>query len=181
MIRWQLHLMWPLLLTLLALAAFALYVLSHVGRHYRLKLLLIPALIGAMTFSFPWLASRMGYGYPQGLPQSFEYVAHKLVIVDRRKAWLDILVVSRQPFEDDARLHRMPWSDELEQALKKAQQMQQNGGGTVHMERGEGDDYPSWMPRRVLPQDVAPKDPPPVGGRTHPPRHDLLKPQGPSI
>jgi hypothetical protein len=185
-IRWQLHLMWPLLAALLTLGAFALYVFTHSARLYRLKLVLIPALMGTMAFSFPWLASRMGYGYPEGLPDRFEYVSHRLVLEEHRKAWIDVMVVSRKPLERDARLHRMPWSDALEKALKKAQQMQQ-GGGEVQMERrGDSDEYPDWMPRRVVPSEVMPKEPPRnAPGRPapspSPDASDLLRPQGPSI
>jgi hypothetical protein len=189
MIRWQLELMWPLLVTLLLLSAFMLYVYTHSAKLYLLKVALIPALMGVMAFSFPYLASRMGYGYPEGLPESFEYVAHKLVIEEQRKAWIDVMVVSRKPLERDARLHRMPWSDALEKALKKAQQMQQHGGGEVRMERGQGDEYPNWMPRRVMPSEVMPKDGlrPAPGRPTMPPSApppdaaDMLQPKGPTI
>jgi hypothetical protein len=185
-IRWQLNLLWPLLAALLTLGAFALYVFTHTARLYRLKLVLIPALMGTMAFSFPWLASRMGYGYPEGLPDRFEYVAHKLVLEKHRKAWIDVMVVSLKPLERDARLHRMPWSEALEKALKKAQQMQQ-GGGEIRMERrGNTDEYPDWMPRRVVPGEAMPKDPPQSPPRRTMPNQppdatDLLRPQGPSI
>jgi hypothetical protein len=161
MIRWQLHLLWPLVAVLLAMAAFSLYVFSHNDRLYRLKLLMIPALLCTTLFSFAWFGGRLGYGYPAGLPDALEYVAHKLVIEDNRKAWIDVMAVSRKPLERDARLHRLPWSQPLEDALKKARDMQQ-GGGSIELQRGRGagtgDDYPSWVPRRVLPQDVMPKD-----------------------
>lgn len=175
MIRWQLHLLWPLVATLLALAGFALYVFSHNDRLYRLKLLLIPALLPVLLFSFTWLGARLGYAYPAQLPPAFEYLTHKLILENDRKAWIDVLVVSRKPLERDARLHRMPWSKPLEEALRQARQMQQ-GGGSIHLEQGDAgaDDYPQWMPRRVLPQDAAPKDPLPQ--QTEP---DLLAPQGP--
>jgi len=173
MIRWQLGLFWPLVVAMLGLVAFTLYVFSHSERLYRLKLALIPALLGVAAFSFPWFGTRLGYAYPEGLPASFEYVAHRTIVQDRRKAWIDILVVSRKPLESDTRLHRVPWSRPLEEALKQAQRMQP-GGGWIEMDRAqrEGDD-PHWMPRRVLPQDVLPKD-------ALPDREpDLLRPKGP--
>ena len=179
MIRWQIHLLWPLVATLLVLAAFALYVYVHSDRLYRLKLLLIPAMLAAVAFSFTAFGARLGYGYPAGLPESFEYVTHRLVLENNRKAWVDVLVVSRKPLEPDARLHRLPWSKGLEDSLKQAQRMQK-GDGWVEMDRtGEGDEYPQWIPRRVLPQDASPKDPLPQDRRT--PERDLLVPQGPSI
>jgi hypothetical protein len=173
MTRWQIELLWPLVVALLAFVCFALYVFVHTDRFYRLKLLLIPALLAMSAFSFTWFGQQLGYAYPAGLPRSFEYVAHRLILVENQKTWLDILVVSRQPLERDSRLHRLPWSEKLEDALKKAHQMQK-GGGRVEMGRGDGDDYPQWVPRRVLPQDDAPKDPLPREG-------DMLAPHGPSI
>ncbi len=175
MMHWELELLWPLVLTLFTLAAFALYVFVHNDRLYRLKLVLIPAVLLATLFSFSWFGARLGYAYPAGLPPAFEYVAHKLILVENRKAWLDVMVVSRKPLERDARLHRMPWSKPLEDALKKARQMQKGGGMIVMENKGKGDRYPQWMPRRVLPQDAVPKAPPdkaPV---------DLLAPTGPTV
>ena len=173
MTRWQIELLWPVIIGLLAFVGFALYVFIHTDRFYRLKLLLIPALLAMSAFSFTWFGQQLGYAYPEGLPRSFEYVAHRLILVDNRKAFVDILVVSRKPLERDARLHRMPWSQKLEDALKNAHQMQK-GGGRVEMGRGNGDAYPDWVPRRVLPQDDVPKDPLPREG-------DMLAPHGPSI
>jgi hypothetical protein len=174
-IRWQLELLWPLVSTLLALAIFALYVFSHSDRHYRLKLVLIPGLLAVVVFSFTWIGDKMGYAHPGALPASFEYVAHKLILENNRKTWIDILVVSRKPLERDARLHRMPWTKALEDSLKRASRMQQEGGGRIEMDgRGNGDEYPEWMPRRVMPQDDMPKDPLPE-------QRDLLAPRGPAI
>jgi hypothetical protein len=173
MIRWQIELLWPVVVALLAFVGFALYVFIHTDRLYRLKLLLIPGVLAMAAFSFTWFGHRLGYAYPEGLPRSFEYVAHRVILVENRKAWVDVLVVSRQPLERDARLHRLPWSKKLEDALKQAHQMQK-GGGRVEMGRGNGDEYPEGVPRRVLPQDDVPKDPLPREG-------DMLAPQGPSI
>ena len=173
MTRWQIELLWPVIIGLLAFVGFALYVFIHTDRFYRLKLLLIPAVLATAAFSFTWFGQQLGYAYPEGLPRSFEYVAHRLILVDNRKAFVDILVVSRKPLERDARLHRMPWSQKLEDALKNAHQMQK-GGWRVEMGRGNGDAYPDWVPRRVLPQDDVPKDPLPREG-------DMLAPNGPSL
>ncbi len=171
----QLQLMWPLVTALLALTGFALYVFIHNDRRYRVKLVLIPALLWTALFSFLWFGGRLGYAYPAGLPLAFEYVAHKLILEDNRKSWIDVMAVSRKPLERDARLHRVPWSKPLEDALKKAREMQR-GGGSIHMELGRngiGDPYPQWVPRRVLPQDVTPKD-------LLPDQFDLLAPRGPT-
>lgn len=172
MIRWQITLFWPLVAALLALAAFTLYVYIHSEGRYRLKLVLIPALLAATTFSFTWFGARLGYACPAGLPASFEYLAHRVVAEQSRKAWIEILVLSRKPLERDARLHRVPWSKALEEALTKARQMKQAGGGWIEMDRHDGDDAAQWVPKRVLPQDVSPKDPLPQ-------ERDLLRPQGP--
>jgi hypothetical protein len=177
MIRWQLEIMWPVVAGLLAFAAFTLHVYAHTDRLYRLKLALIPALLAVAALSFTWFGAKLGYGYPAALPERFEYVAHRLILQNDRKAWLDVLVVSRKPLERDARLHRVPWSKPLEDSLKEAQRMQGKGGGWIEMDgQRNGDAYPQWVPRRVLPQDVAPKDPLPRERE-----RDLLAPQGPRL
>ena len=175
MTRWQIELLWPLVVALLAFVCFALDVFVHTDRFYRLKLLLIPAVLATAAFSFTWFGQQLGYAYPEGLPRASEYVAHRVILVDNRKAWVDILVVSSQPLETvgDARLHRLPWSQKLEDALKHAHPGLQKVG-RVEMGRGNGDAYPDWVPRRVLPQDDVPKDPLPREG-------DMLAPHGPSI
>lgn len=174
MIRWQIELMWPLVIAFLLIACFTLYVFIHSERRYRLKMVLVPALLATAAFSFTWFGGRLGYAAPAPLPQNFEYVTHRLVVEDNRKAWVDILLVSRKPLQRDARLHRLPWSKPLEDALKQAQRMQREGGGRIEIDsQGRGDPYPQWVPRRVLPQDDAPKGPFPSR------EDDLLAPVGP--
>jgi hypothetical protein len=157
--RLQLQALWPLTVGMLAFAIFTLYVYVHCERHYRLKLVLLPALLVLVAVSYQWFGSRLGYGYPAAVPKSFEYIAHRLIVEDRRKVWIDVLLVNRAPLSRDPRLHRMQWSQQLETALRWAQQMQQSGGGWIEMDRIEGsDDEPHWLPRRVLPQFIVPKD-----------------------
>jgi hypothetical protein len=176
-IHQQLQLLWPLVAALLAISVFALYVFCHTDRNYRLKLLLMPALLLAAATSFTWLGQKLGYASPHELPASFEYVTHRLVLVGDRKSWLDILVVSRTPLERDARLHRVRWTKELEDALSAARQMQRQDEGWVEMQRdADGStDAQRWKPRRVLPQHAMPKPAPTED------RRDLLAPNGPSL
>jgi hypothetical protein len=172
MIRWQLHLLWPLAAVLIGLAGFALYVFAHSDRLYRLKLLLIPAMLAVCAFSFTFFAARLGYGAPAPLPVHFEYLTHKVILEGPRKTWIDILAVSRKPLERDARLHRVPWSEKLENSLKLAREMRKTGGD-IELHRGDNDDYPGYVPKRVMPQDVAPKDPIP---EQRPAQPDILAP-----
>jgi hypothetical protein len=147
------------------LTVFMLYVYYSTAKHYRIKLLLGPALLLACACAIPSVGTKLGYGWPAALPQSFEYVAHKAVVVEAEKRWIDVLVLSRRPFETDPRLHRVPWSQKMEEALDKAQAMKEGKeGGDIVMSAnagssGSGDSYPDYVPRRVLPQEQSPKAP----------------------
>jgi hypothetical protein len=162
----------PLVVILILLSALVLYVYYCTDRHYRIKLLLGPALIAACAGAFPFIGARLGYGWPTVLPESFEYMAHKAIVVGQQKSWIDVLVVSRKPFRVDPRLHRVPWSKALEDALNKAQAMKEGKeGGDIVMNRSGpeasllnellGDAYPDYVPKRVLPQQQSPKSPVP--------------------
>jgi hypothetical protein len=131
-------------------------------QHYRLKLLLGPALLAACAGSFAVVGSALGYAWPAALPESFEYMAHRPVVVDQHKRWVDVLLVSRKPFESAPRLHRIPWSQAMEEALETAQAMKEGqAGGEIVMEAGggpgHGDSYPAYVPKRILPQQQRPK------------------------
>lgn len=157
----ELSILYPVTAVVLCIAIFAAYVLCHTDRRYRLKLVLVPATIGAAVFSFVFFGAKLGYAYPAGLPETFEYIAHKVILIESEKRYIDVLVVSRKPLERDARLHRAPWSQKLEDAMKGAQAMKR-GGGSVEMEqqgKPQGDEYPEWVPKRVLPQEQIPKSP----------------------
>lgn len=160
MIREQMLTLWPLVAVLLAVVALALYVLTHTERQYRLKLVLIPAVLAAAIGSAAVFGARLGYAFPSPLPEAFEYLSHKVILEGDEKRWIDILVVRRKPLDTGARLHREPWSQKLEDALKKARSMQA-GGGEIHVER-DGDETGDLTPRRVLPEQVLPKTPIPM-------------------
>ena len=164
--RQQFTLLSPLFVVFGLLIALILYVFYSSDRHYRIKLLLGPALFVACTYAIPYVGSKLGYGWPAALPQSFEYMAHKAVVVGTEKRGIDVLVVSRQPFSTQPRLHRVPWTQKMEDALDKAQEMKEGKeGGDIVMNgaaggaRG-GDSYPDYVPKRVLPQEQNPKGKP---------------------
>ena len=163
MLQQQFTLLAPMLGIFVLLTLFVLYVYYSTDRHYRIKLLLGPALLIACTCAVPSVGTLLGYGWPAALPRSFEYMAHKTVVVGAEKRWIDVLVLSRKPFSTDPRLHRIPWSQKMEDALDKAQAMKEGKeGGDIVMssdagESRSGDDYPDYVPRRVLPQEQSPK------------------------
>jgi hypothetical protein len=167
MIREQMWALFPLVAIVLLLAALALYVLCHTERQYRLKLALIPAVLAAGLGSAVLFGAKLGYAFPAPLPKSFEYLSHKVILEGDEKRWIDILVVRREPLDTGARLHREPWTQKLEDALKKASGMQA-GGGEIHMDR-DGDESGDLTPRRVLPEQVTPKTPVPM--ERQPPRN----------
>lgn len=164
MLREQLSLLAPLLSAFIVLSLLILYVHYSTDRLYRLKLVLGPALLLACVFAVPFVGVKLGYGWPAPLPQSFEYVAHKSVVIDSEKRWIDVLVLSRKPFKADSRLHRIPWTQKLEDSLEKAKEMKEGreGGEIVMNGQGvngdqRGDEYPDYIPKRVLPQEQRPK------------------------
>lgn len=166
MLKEQLGLLYPLVAVLLATAVLVLYVHYTSARHYRIKLLLGPALLAASIFAVPSVGARLGYGWPAPLPASFQYIAHKTVVVEGEKRWIDVLVVSRKPLRPDARLHRIRWTPPLEKVLEQAQQMKEDPRGgeiVVNGPPGSASDSagdPGYSAMRVLPQDRIRKGPP---------------------
>ncbi len=165
MLQQQFTLLLPITTVFVLLAVLILYVHYSTATHYRVKLLLGPALLLACAGAFPFVGLNLGYAWPTDPPASFEYMAHKPIIVEQHKRWIDVLLLSRKPFKADPRLHRVPWSQSFEDALDQAQTMKDGRqGGDIVMERGgaaagSGDSYPKYVPRRVLPQDQNPKAP----------------------
>jgi hypothetical protein len=163
MMQQQFALLSPLITIFVLLAVLILYVYYSTDKLYRIKLLLGPALLLACAGAFPYVGVKLGYGWPAALPESFEYMAHKAIVVSHEKRWLDVLVVSRKPYKADPRLHRVPWSQKFEDALDKAQAMKEGKeGGNIVMDSGGGespvgDAYPDYVPKRVLPQQQNPK------------------------
>jgi hypothetical protein len=165
MLQQQFTLLLPLVTIFVLLAVLILYVHYSTDKMYRVKLLLGPALLLACAGAFPYVGVKLGYGWPAALPESFEYVAHKPIVVGREKRWVDVMVVSRKPYKADPRLHRVPWSQQFEEALDKAQAMKEGKeGGTIVLDSAggapsAGDAYPSYVPKRVMPQQESPKAP----------------------
>ena len=165
MLRQQFLLLSPVLSIFLLLLVFILYVYYSTDKRYRLKLLLAPALLVACVLTIPYVGVQLGYGWPAPLPQSFEYMAHKTILVGTEKRWIDVLVSSRKPFLAEPRLHRIAWTENMETALDQAQQMKQGKEGGDIVMSGEGgqslfgDRYPAYVPKRVLPREQAPKAP----------------------
>lgn len=169
MLQQQFTLLLPVTTIFVLLGMLVLYVHYSTPTHYRIKLLMGPALLLACAGAFAFVGLNLGYAWPGELPASFEYMAHKPIVVGQQKRWIDVLLQSREPLKADLRLHRVPWSQSFEQALDRAQAMKEGKeGGKIVMERGNGDagggdDYPNYIPRRVLPQDENPKVPPAPG------------------
>jgi hypothetical protein len=182
MLQQQFALLLPVTTIFVLLGVLILYVHYSTARHYRIKLLLGPALLLACAGAFPYVGLNLGYAWPAALPESFEYMAHKPIIVDQHKRWIDVLLLSRKPFRTDPRLQRVPWSQAFEDALDQAQAMKEGReGGDIVMERGAanaqaGDSYPNYVPRRVLPQDQIPKAPLQPRAFPQPPPHESPAP-----
>ena len=187
MLRYQFDLLYPLAAIFLVLSVFVLYVYYTSDRHYRLKLLLGPLLLTACVFSVPLVGARLGYGWPAPLPVSFQYLAHKTVVADGEKRWIDVLLLSRQPFGADARLHRIRWTRKMEDVLEQANRMKEGPGGGEIVVNGQGGTSaagganPEYSTTRVLPQDQTPKAPAPSRGnpRNAPPEGPRSAPASP--
>jgi hypothetical protein len=175
-LREQFFALWPLLSVYLFFIVLAVYVFYQTPRAFRLKLLLGPVLIAAGVFSFMFIKVTLGYGFPMPLPDKFEYVTHKVILNNSgtAKQWIDVVLVDKLKSKD-TRLHRIPYRKEMEEQMKKAQKMQREGGGSVQMEgrpnlraekgpKGDGDEYPFYVPRKLQPQEAMPKSPHPGQG-----------------
>ncbi len=187
LLQYQMWLLAPLVLVLVLMMAFAIYVFYSSDRRYRLKLVLGPALILTAYFSFVLVGAHLGYAYPAKLPKKFLYLDHAVVMSTdgTKKEWIDIFLISKDPWSDKTRLQRIPWSKNMEEAAKQAQSIRR-GGGVASMERkdgkpsadeqsgsSDGDEYPDYIPKRVMPQDVLPKEPP---GESPPLNRDNAEP-----
>ena len=188
MLQQQFSMLLPLVTIFVLLAVLILYVYYSTDKLYRIKLLLGPALLLACAGAFPYVGVKLGYGWPTALPESFEYMAHKAIVVGREKRWVDVLVVSRKPFKAEPRLHRVPWSQQFEETLDRAQAMKEGKeGGTIVLEGTSGgsfggDPYPSYVPKRVLPQQQSPKAPlPPPSPKQAPREAPAEQPREPRL
>lgn len=174
--QYQLWLYAPLILVLVLMAALAVYVFYSTDRRFGLKFVLGPALLMTAYFSFVFATMHMGYAYPSKLPKKFQYLDHAVVLSDdsTKKMWIDIFIISLDPWSKQSRLQRIPWSQKMEDAAKQAQQIRRGGGvATMERKKGEegkggqpsdGDEYPEYIPKRVLPGEVTPKSPPSLPG-----------------
>jgi hypothetical protein len=169
----QLALMYPMVAIFLVAAVLMLYVYYTSPKQYRIKLLLGPLLLGACVVTVPLVGSKLGYGWPAPLPVSFQYLAHKTVVVQGRKRWVDVLLISRKPLRREARLHRIPWSPQVENVLEDAERQKEGRAGGEIVVTGPpggasgGERGPGYSITRVLPADRTPKSPPqtaPEGG-----------------
>ncbi|HEX2543670.1 MAG TPA: hypothetical protein VHL79_02255 [Ramlibacter sp.] len=166
MLSEQFHLLFPAVAALLLLAVLVLYVFYTTARHFRLKLLLGPALLAACAVAVPAVGTRLGYGWPAELPESFQYIAHSTVVADGKKRWIDVMVISRRSGAQ-ARLHRVPWSSKMQEVLEHAERLKEGReGGDVVVSRPANtgnaaarDADPGYSAQRVLPRDTAPKRP----------------------
>lgn len=170
MLREQLALLSPFVAILVVAAVFVLYVHYTSPRHYRIKLLLGPVLLGACVFAVPSVGARLGYGWPVALPDAFQYIGHRNVVVGGEKRWIDVLLVSRKPLGQDARLHRVPWTRDMEHVMEQAEQLKDGpAGGEIVVSRSaagrDGRTGPGgYSAARILPQQQIPKQPPPAPG-----------------
>lgn len=165
MLTEQLSLLSPVVAVLLLLCVLVLYVHYTSDREYRIKLLLGPALLAACVFTAPSIGARLGYGWPAPLPPDFQYLAHRTVVMEGQKRWMDVLLLSRKPLDTQARLLRVRWTRELEGVMEEAQRLKEGPeGGEVRVTGpgrvpGGGDDRSGGHSAiRVLPADRMPKD-----------------------
>ena len=172
MLTERLSLLSPVVAVLLLLCVLVLYVHYTSDRQYRIKLLLGPALLGACVLAVPSIGARLGYGWPTPLPADFQYLAHRTVVMEGQKRWMDVMLISRKPLDTQARLHRVRWTKELENVMEEAQRMKEGPeGGEVRVTgpgraRGGSDDQAGGHSAiRVLPADRMPKDAIPAPSR----------------
>ena len=172
MLNERMTLLYPIVTIFLLLAVFVIYVFYTCDRHYRIRLLLIPALLATCVFTVPFVGARLGYGWPAALPASFQYVAHRTVVVGGEKRWIDVLLLSRRPLATDTRLHRIPWTRKVEDVFEEADRMKGGDGGEIVVTGPAGrsaarDSIPEYSMTRILPQDQIPKDAPRPPGNPH--------------
>lgn len=120
-------------LQLLALVA-ALFVHIHAPGRGIVKLLVVPLAL-CCVLACPWLfTGLMGYAVSWPPPDKFTFLAYQPVVKDGRKTALEIWLRA----DGVTRLHRAPYSKEIEQMLQDAAKGMKGGRQARITKRGKG-------------------------------------------
>ena len=120
-------------LQLLALVA-ALFVHIHSAGRGVVRLLVVPLALSAVLLC-PWLfAQIMGYAVSWPPPDQFTFLAYQPVVQNGRKVALEIWLRA----DGVTRLHRAPYSKEIEKMLQDAQKGSKGGRQARITKRGNG-------------------------------------------
>ena len=126
--------LWPILgLQLLSLTA-ALFVHLHAPGRGVVKMLVVPLALVCLIASPVLFAQLMGYSVHWPLPAQFTMLAYQPVVKAGVKTELEIWIRDGQ----GTRLHRAPWTKEMEQLLKEAQQGSKGGRQARITRKGSG-------------------------------------------
>ncbi len=145
----------PIIVLLTLLVSFSTYVFIQAPRKYLLKWLLIPTSLVVGVFAVFLFSMSAGYAMPTTLPDQFTLLGSHVVVSGKKKDAIEVWGLT-----DKSRLYRIPYSKQMEQALREAKE-KGKGGGRVDLkkqgtEKGENEDQ--YESNLVLPSDENPKD-----------------------
>lgn len=158
------HSLTPIILIILTVVGMTLFVLIRSNLKNIVKLLLIPVTIIAVGVVPVMFVQLMGYAVSLELPEKALIIAHKTVIIQTKKTFIDIWMQTKA----EARLYRAPYSKQLEELLESAEdarkqgmipRLKREGQSRNKGENTDGDDYTLPFSIELLkPEDIAPKE-----------------------
>lgn len=158
------HSLTPIILIILAVIGTMLFVLIKSNLKAIAMMLIIPVAITAVGAVPVVFVQLMGYAVSLDLPEKGLVIAHKTVIIQTKKTFIDIWMQTKA----EARLYRAPYSKELEELLESAEdarkqgmipRLKREGQSRNKGENTDGDDYTLPFSIELLkPEDIAPKE-----------------------
>lgn len=113
----------PIIVFLVCLVSISLWVILKSETLTALKVLLVPAVISLAIFAGVSVISLLGHAVPERPSERVAVLAHRAVVENGVKKKLELWVISN----GTSRLHVLPYTKKLEEALEKGQQARRQG------------------------------------------------------
>jgi|1185.fasta_scaffold509840_2 hypothetical protein len=96
----------PIFLGLLLATLSLLHRYRSGARHHRIRVLLFPLLLGACAVAAAAVGARRSYGGPAASAAPSGYVAHRTLLGQGEKRWIEVRLLARKTPAADAGLYR---------------------------------------------------------------------------
>ena len=150
----------PIISTIVAMVVFLLIVMIQTPWKYYFKLIGIPAILALTIFALSTMDDMLGRPYRSHPPDGFWLIKHLVVPISSIETSIQIWALD--PNTGTTRLYQIPFSQQIADALNKAEQMQQTQGMPVEgkwpTDEGLNIDFPqTLMLRQLTPSELIPK------------------------